>query len=258
MIETYQRIYTYEHARWILWNVVFLAAFTEITTETPNDKCLVSVPFSFGFEKNHRNQPILRWNTDELTEGVCTTVVGSQAYPAHHTHTHYGTYKYSIDTTAALVRVRVGWGGLYFFGVFVFENFFIFYFEQTPYILVVAVGKRCLPPDGKQTSCLPNHISIPGISYASLQSLFQKKDHCSRQSFWSHWLRHQLHAFVNRENASETNTTDNTPPTWTYQFSRHLFWRKVNVGDNAKHSHSDRCQPLTGRKVRSTKRSFTG
>ena len=42
----------------------------------------------------------------------------------------------------------------------------------------------------------------------------------------------------------------------TCKLSRHRYCLTLNFGDNANHSHSDRCQPLTDCKARETQRSL--
>ena len=77
------------HALWILWNVDFLAGFTEKPTEKlnekPTEKRSVSVSFFFGFVfKTDRNRPTFWWKTEKPTEPFF--IFGSQPWP-HHTRT---------------------------------------------------------------------------------------------------------------------------------------------------------------------------
>ena len=72
-------------------------------------------------------------------------------------------------------------------------------------------------------------------------------------------LTDQFDAIFNPKNASETNDINNTSPTSkTYEFSRHRYCLTLNFGDNANHSQSDRCQPLTDCLAQATPRSLRG
>ena len=104
--------------------------------------------------------------------------------------------------------------------------------------------------DLRKTPYLPNPICYASAIYLGRNLTFTA-------IFWV-LLTDQFDAF-NPKNASETNATKNTPPTSKpYEFTRHRCCLPLNFGDNANHSHFDRCQPLTDRSARATQRSFTG
>ena len=113
--------------------------------------------------------------------------------------------------------------------------------------IFLAVGNT---PYGKR------HISRTKLGNP-LQSIFEESSR-SRQSFWV-LLSNQFDAFFNQKNTSDTNATNNTPPTWkTYELSRHQCCLALNFGEI--------CQPLTfrpmpapkDREARATQRRFTG
>ena len=70
-------------------------------------------------------------------------------------------------------------------------------------------------------------------------------------------LTDQFDAFFNPQITSETNATNNTPPTCKkHELSRLPWSLMLNFGANANHLHSDRYQPLSGCTAWTTQRSL--
>ena len=94
----------------------------------------------------------------------------------------------------------------------------------------------------ENTPCGKCHTSRT-IYVAPLQSILEENLY-SRHFFRT--TDKSLRRILQLKNASEKNATNNTPLTWKpYQFSRHRRCLTLNFGDNAYHSHSNRCQPVT-------------
>ena len=73
----------------------------------------------------------------------------------------------------------------------------------------------------RKTSYLPNHTSIYYQVCLKLQQYLRRK--LASTAICLVLLAYQFDEFFNPKNASETNDSSNTPPTWqTYEFSRHI------------------------------------
>ena len=129
-------------------------------------------------------------------------------------------------------------------------DFFFFFFLSrrniSPGIYILALGST---PYGKK-AYLPNQTYKSSAVYLRRKLTFT--------AIFLVLTTNQFDAFFNPKNASDRNATNSARPTWkTYEVSRRRRCLTLIFGDNANHSHSDRCQPLTTVKARASQRSFT-
>ena len=100
----------------------------------------------------------------------------------------------------------------------------------------------------RKTAYLPNRTCVAASWTCQIKAYIHHNPFCSR-------ARDQFHAIFNQKNASEKdakNITSSIVNLKTYEFSRHQCCVALKFGDNANHSYSDRCQPLTDPQARAT------